>query len=136
MNLFFIKKFPLHPKDRLARAIKQQKEKEEVKFIKQVPLHPRQRLKRAAKTFQHPRDKMKNREQEIARENISDLMNGKFSLDSKKISNKTLLFDTTKTDKEILVDMIIRALLADNDDFYIEHLHESISFTLKRQGEI
>ena len=79
---------------------------------------------------------MKNREQEIARENISDLMNGKFSLDPKKISNKTLLFDTTKIDKEILVDMIIRALLADNDDFYIEHLHESISFTLKRQGEI
>ena len=30
---------------------------------------------------------MKNREQEIARENISDLMNGKFSLDPKKISN-------------------------------------------------
>ena len=79
---------------------------------------------------------MKNREQEIARENISDLMNGKFSLDPKKISNKTLLFDTTKIDKEILVDMIIRALLADNDDFYIEHLHESIPFTLKRQGEI
>ena len=79
---------------------------------------------------------MKNREQEIARENVSDLMNGKFSLDPKKISNKTLLFDTTKIDKEILVDMIIRALLADNDYFYIEHLHESISFTLKRQGEI
>ena len=33
-DVVFIKKIPLHPRDRLARAIKQQKEKEEVKFIK------------------------------------------------------------------------------------------------------
>ena len=82
--LIFIKTVPLHPKDRLARAIKQQKEKEEVKSIKQVPPHPKQRLKRATKKLQDPRDKMKNREQQIARENVSALMNGKFSFDPKK----------------------------------------------------
>ena len=49
-------------------------------------------------------------------------MNGKFSFDPEKILNKTLRFDTTKIDEEIIMDMIIRALPADNDDFYIEHL--------------
>ena len=65
---------------------------------------------------------MKNREQQIVRENVSTLMNGKFSFDPEKILNKTLRFDTTKIDEEIIMDMIIRALPADNDDFYIEHL--------------
>ena len=99
-DVILIKKVPLRPRDRLARAIKQQKEKEEVKFIKQILLHPRERLKRATKKLQHPRDKMKNREQQIARENISALMNGKFSFDPKKILNKTLLFDPSKIDEK------------------------------------
>ena len=59
-------------------------------------------------------------------------MNGKFSLDPKKILNKTLLFDTAKIDEEIIMDMIIRTLPADNDNFYIEHPVGSNSFTLKR----
>ena len=33
-DVIFIKKVPLHPKDRLARTKKQRKEKEEVKFVK------------------------------------------------------------------------------------------------------
>ena len=108
------------------------KEKEEVKFVKQVPLHPRERLKRAANKFQHPRDKMK-REQQIARENVSALMNGEFSFDPKKILNKTVMFDTTKIDEEIIMDIIICALPADNNDFYIEYPIGSNSFTLKRK---
>ena len=54
-------------------------------------------------------------------------MNGKLSFDPKKILNKTLLFDT------IIMDMIIRALAANNDDFYIERLVGSNSFTLKTE---
>ena len=76
---------------------------------------------------------MKNRKQQTTRENVSALVNGKFSFDPKKILNKTLLFDTTKIDEEIIMDMIIRALTADNDDFYIEHPVGSNSFTLKRE---
>ena len=76
---------------------------------------------------------MRNREQQIARENVSALMNGKFSFDPNKIFNKTLLFDTTKIDEKIIMDMIIRALPADNDNFYIEHPIGSNSFTLKRE---
>ena len=48
-------------------------------------------------------------------------MDGKFSFDPKKILNKTLLFDTTKMDEEIIMDMIVRARPADSDNFYIEH---------------
>ena len=71
---------------------------------------------------------MKNREQKIARENFSALMNGKFSFDPKIILNGSLLFDT----KKIIMDRIIQALPADNDEFYIEHPIGSDSFTLKR----
>ena len=106
---------------------------EAVRFIKQVPLHPRKRLKRAAKKLQHPRDKKKNREKKIARKNVSALMHGKFSFDPKKILNKTLLFDIAKIDEETIMDMIIRALAADNEGFYIEHPIDSNSFTLKRE---
>ena len=67
----------------------------------------------------------------MAREHVPALMNGKFSFDPKKILNKTLLFDTTKIDEEIIMDMIIRALSAGNDDFYIEHPIGSNLFTLK-----
>ena len=90
----FIKQVPVHPRDRLKRATKQQQK--EAEFIKQVPLHPRVRLKRIDKRLKHPRDKMKNKELQIAKDNVSSLMNGKFSFDPKKILNKTLLFDTEK----------------------------------------
>ena len=76
---------------------------------------------------------MKNREQQIARENVSALMNGKFSFDSTKILNSTLLFDNKKIDQEIIMDRIIQALPADNDEFYIEHPIGSNSFTVKRE---
>ena len=76
---------------------------------------------------------MRNREQQIARENVSALMNGKFSFDPNKILNKKLLFDTTKIGEKIIMDMIIRSLPADNDNLYIEHPIGSNSFTLKRE---
>lgn len=72
---------PLHPRDRLARAMKQGKGN--VKFIKQVPLHPRERLKKNKK-IKTLRDKMKDKELQIAWDNVSSLMNGKFSFNPKK----------------------------------------------------
>ena len=127
------RKWPVHPGNRLARAIKKKEQEEEVKFIKQVPLHPREQLKKITKKLVHPRDKMKNKEAQIARDNVSALMNEKFIFDPKKILNKTLLFDTSKIDGELIMDKIIQALPPDNDDFYIEHLEGSDSFTLKRE---
>ena len=47
--------------------------------------------------------------------------------------NRTLLFDTKKIDDEIIMDMIIQALPADNDEFYIDYPIGSNSFTLKRE---
>ena len=46
---------------------------------------------------------------------------GNLALIQKKVLNKTLLFDTKKIDEEIIMDRIIQALPADNDEFYIEH---------------
>ena len=116
----FMKKVPAHPRDRLARAIKK-KEQEEVEFMKQVPLHPRERLKKITKKLVLPRDKIKNKEAQIARDNVFALINDKFTFDPKKILNKTLLFGTSKIDEELIMDKIIQALPPDNDDFYIEH---------------
>ena len=36
-DVVFIKKVPVHPRDRLARTIKKKEQEEEVKFMKQVP---------------------------------------------------------------------------------------------------
>ena len=47
--------------------------------------------------------------------------------------NRTLLFDIKKIDEEIIMDRIIQALPADNDEFYIEHPIGSNSFNLKRE---
>ena len=43
----FIKRGPLHPRQRLARINKQ--DEKDIEFIKWVPLHPRQRLVRQTK---------------------------------------------------------------------------------------
>ena len=41
---------------------------------------------------------MKNKEDQIARDNLSKLMRGEFDFDPKKILNKTLIFDNKKVD--------------------------------------
>ena len=103
--------------------------------MKQVPLHPREQLKQITKKLVHPRDKMKNKAAQIARDNVSALMNEKFVFDPKKILNKNLLFHTIKIDEELIMDKIIQALPPHNDEFYIEHPEGSNSFKLKREGE-
>ena len=101
--------------------------------MKQVPLHPMERLKKIPKKLVHPRDKMKNKAAQIARDNVSALMNEKLVFDPKKILNKTLLFDTSKIDEELIMDKIIQALPPDSDESYIEHPEGSNSLTLKRE---
>ena len=117
----FIKQAPVRARYRLRR-----KTKKEIDFtvdsIKQVPVHPRYRLKRADKKSQ------------ISRENVSKLMRVEFDFNPKKILNKTLIFDTTKINEEIIMDKITEALNdKTNNEFYIEHPFGSNYFTLKRE---
>ena len=77
---------------------------------------------------------MKNIEGKIRRQNVSKLMREEFNFSPKKILNKTLIFDSTKMDEEIIMDKIIEALnYKTNDKFYIEHPPGSNYFTLKRE---
>ena len=72
--------------------------------------------------LKHPRDRLKNKEEQIARGNVSALMDGKFNFDPKKILNKVLLFDIKKVNEEIIMDKIIQALNdPGNDEFYIKN---------------
>ena len=103
----FLKQIPVHPRNRLRKATKEQQE--EVEFIKKVSVHPRDRLKKATKqkapihprnrlkeldkNLKHPKDRMKNKEDKISREKVRALMRGEFSFDPKKLLNKILLFD-------------------------------------------
>ena len=119
---------PLHPRERLAREIRKQNG-DDVIFVKQVPLHPTERLKKKTKMLTHPRDKMKNKELQIARENVSALMEGKFSFLSEKILNKTILCDVSRVDEETIMDKIIENLPSTNDEFYITHEPETSSFS-------
>ena len=71
----------MHPRDRLPRTTKITQGDDDVKFIKQVPEHPRDRLRRKTKTLKHSRDRMREKELKIARENVSALMRGKSVFD-------------------------------------------------------
>ena len=51
--------------------------------MKQVPPHPRDKSKKATNKIKHPRNRMKNREGQISRQNVSKLMRGKISFSSK-----------------------------------------------------
>ena len=75
---------------------------------------------------------MKNIESKIGRKNVSRLMRGEFNFSPKKILNKTLIFDTTKINEEIIKDKIMEALSdKTNNEFYIEHPHRSNYFALR-----
>ena len=90
----FIKQVPVHPTDRLKRKRKgelvnynrlNKKSKGDVVFIKQVPVHPRDRLKKKADNkLKHPKNRMKNKEGQIGRDNFSKLMRDEFDFSTKK----------------------------------------------------
>ena len=120
---------PVHSRNRLARATK-----DDVVFLKEVPVHPRDRLKRKTKKgLKHLRDRLKEKESQIAKDNVTALMEGKFNFSPKKILNKTILFDVSKINQERIIDKIIENLPADNDELYIAHKSGSNSFSLKRE---
>lgn len=63
-------------------------------------------------------------------------MRGEFNF-SKNI-NKTLLFDTSKINEEVIMDKIFKSLNDPlNDEYYIEHPDGTNAFTLKpRSGRL
>ena len=123
----------MHSRDRLAQASKNAQGDDDVKFIKQVPAHLRDRLRRKTKTLKHPRDRMREKELKIARENVSALTRGKFVFESEVFLNKTVLFDTSKVSEEKVVDKILEGLPADNNDIYWIHEPRTNSFSLRRE---
>ena len=76
---------------------------------------------------------MKNKELQIARENVFALMEGKFSFLPEKILNKTILFNVSRVDEEKIMDKIIKNLPSTNDEFYIIHEPGTNSFSLRHE---
>ena len=82
-DIVFIKQVPVHPRDRLKTLAASE---EKVEFIKQVPVHSRDRLKKLATAAEkvefikqvpvNPRGRIKNKEGQIARDNVSKLTGG------------------------------------------------------------
>ena len=64
---------------------------------------------------------MKNRELQVARDNVLALMQGKFRFSAENFLNKTILFDVSKVNGKQVMDKIIENLPTDNDEFYIAH---------------
>ena len=71
----------------------------------------------------------------VARDNVSALMEEKFSFSKGKFLNKTVLFDVSKVNEGKLIDKIVENLLADNDELYIVHEPGRNAFLLKREDE-
>ena len=96
-------------------------------------MNPRDRQKRKSKKITHPKNRMKNKELQIARDNVLAFMARKFSFSPEKILNKTILFDVSRVDEEKIMHKIIENLPSTNDDFYIIHEPGTNSFSLRRQ---
>ena len=103
-----IKLVLLHTRQRLARKNKQ--DEKDVEFIKRFPLHPRQWLIRKTQKLKHPRDKLKEKELQIARNNVLALMRKKIDFTAKKLLNKILLFDSSRVNEELIMDKTIENL--------------------------
>ena len=100
-----------------------------------MPAYRRDRLRRKTKTLKHPRDRMRQKELKIARENVSTFTRGKFVFESEVFLNKTVLFDTSKVSEEKVLDKILEGLPADNNDIYWIHEPHTNSFSLRREDE-
>ena len=88
------------------------------------------------KLLKQPRNKFAAKEAQSAGNIVSRLMRGEFDFSLKNVLNKTLVFDTSKINEEVITDKIIE-LINDplNDEYYIDHLSGINSFTLKREDE-
>ena len=49
--------------------------------------------------------------------------------------NKTILFDTSRINEEKIVDKILEALPANNDELYVLHEPGTSTFTLRQEDE-
>ena len=77
---------------------------------------------------------MKNMNKQIkaANENTKNLMLSEFNFDPEEILNETLVFDTSLTDEEIVIDRIIDAINDSlNNKYWIERKPGTNYFTLK-----
>ena len=102
-------------------------------FVKQVPMHPKCRRKRNLKRLAHLKNRMKNKELQIARDNVSALMAGEFRFSPEKLLNETILFDVSRVDEEKIMDKITENMPSTNDDFYIIFEPGTNSFSLRRE---
>ena len=103
---------------------------EKVHFVKEVAVP---NLKYSLK-LKNNNDKMKNinRKTKALNENTRNLMIGEFNFDPKEILNKTLIFDTSVLDEEVIIDRIIDAINDTfNDKYWIEHKPGTNYFTLR-----
>ena len=71
---------------------------------------------------------MKEKELEIARSNVSPLMEGKFDFRGKELLTKTLLFDTSRVNEKLIVNRIMQNLPGGEDELYIVHEPGTNSF--------
>ena len=60
-------------------------------------------------------------------------MEGKFVFSRKKILKKTLLFDTSRVNEELIMDKIIENLPGGNNELYIVHKPSRNSFSIRRK---
>ena len=127
-----LKQVPMHPRDKLVSATKKAQD-DDVQFIEQVPSHPRDRLERKTKNLKHPRDRMKEKELKIARKNVSTLMQGKCIFNPERFLNKTVIFDTSKSDEEQITDRILENIPGNNDDIFLTHELGTNSFSLRHE---
>ena len=93
--------------------------------------HPRDRGKRKFKRLTYLKNRMQNKELQIARDNVLTLMAGKFSFSPEKLLNKTIFFDVSRFDEEKTMDKLIENLPSTNDGFYIIHEPGTNSFSLR-----
>ena len=67
--------------------------------------------------------------------NTKKLMIGDFNFDPQKILNKTLLYDTSTVDEEVIIDKIIDGINDPfNDKYWIEHEPGTDYFTLRLEN--
>ena len=94
----FIQEISQHKQLRKKNSIE-----DNVVFVKQVSVHLRDRLKKKIKTLKHPRDRLKTKELQVAIDNVSALMEGKFNFSPEQFLNKTVLFDISKINEEKII---------------------------------
>ena len=73
------------------------------------------------------------KELQIARNNISALIEGKFDYREKKLLNKTLLFDTSRVNEELIMKKRIENFPGGHNELYMVHKPGTNSFSLRRE---